>query len=187
MDAPERKSLEAMFVELEHAAGPGQYEFNWIDPSDVHVAQWVRIKCTFGCDDFGQRSCCPPNVPSVEACRLFFSEYSRACMFRFQKAVDCPEDRYEWSKEVNQSLLELERAVFFAGHERAFVLFMDCCRVCKKCVETRAECKHPYDGRPSLEAFAVDVFSTVRKLGWPIQVLSDYSQTMNRYALLLID
>jgi hypothetical protein len=33
----------------------------------------------------------------------------------------------------------------------------------------------------------MDVFSTVRKLGYPIQVLSDTSQTMNRYAFLLIE
>jgi hypothetical protein len=34
---------------------------------------------------------------------------------------------------------------------------------------------------------AVDVFSTVRKIGYPIQVLSDYDQEMNRYAVLLVD
>jgi hypothetical protein len=34
---------------------------------------------------------------------------------------------------------------------------------------------------------AVDVFTTVRKLGYPIEVLTDPAQTMNRYAFLLID
>jgi hypothetical protein len=34
---------------------------------------------------------------------------------------------------------------------------------------------------------AVDVFSTVRSMGYPIEVLSDYRQTMNRYAFLLIE
>jgi len=33
---------------------------------------------------------------------------------------------------------------------------------------------------------AVDVFETVRKIGYPIEVLYDYSQEMNRYAFLLI-
>jgi hypothetical protein len=41
--------------------------------------------------------------------------------------------------------------------------------------------------RPTPDALAVDVFSTVRKLGYPIEVLSDYDQEMNRYAFLLID
>jgi len=34
---------------------------------------------------------------------------------------------------------------------------------------------------------AIDVFSTVRKLGYPIEVLKDYSEEMNRYAILLVD
>jgi hypothetical protein len=33
----------------------------------------------------------------------------------------------------------------------------------------------------------VDVFATVRKYGFPIEVLSDYAQAMNRYAFLLIE
>jgi hypothetical protein len=37
------------------------------------------------------------------------------------------------------------------------------------------------------EGLAVDVFSTVRKLGYPIQVLPDYKQTMNRYSFLMIE
>jgi hypothetical protein len=33
----------------------------------------------------------------------------------------------------------------------------------------------------------VDVFATVRKHGFPIQVLKDYRDEMNRYAFLLVD
>jgi hypothetical protein len=33
---------------------------------------------------------------------------------------------------------------------------------------------------------AVDVFSTVRKAGYPIEVLADTSLAMNRYAFLMI-
>jgi hypothetical protein len=42
-------------------------------------------------------------------------------------------------------------------------------------------------GRPEADALGVDVYTTVRKLGYPIEVLSDYKQAMNRYAFLLID
>jgi len=34
---------------------------------------------------------------------------------------------------------------------------------------------------------AVDVYQTVRQYEFPIQVLSAYSQAMNRYAFLLIE
>jgi hypothetical protein len=34
---------------------------------------------------------------------------------------------------------------------------------------------------------AVDVFTTVRKVGYTIDVLSDYDEKMNRFAFLLIE
>jgi len=58
---------------------------------------------------------------------------------------------------------------------------------CAKCAGTRAECKAPESARPSVEGMAVDVFATVRQLGYPIEVLTDYHQAMNRYALLLVE
>ena len=41
--------------------------------------------------------------------------------------------------------------------------------------------------RPSPESFCVDVFTTVRKYGYPIKVLRDYDQEMNRYAILMVE
>jgi len=37
-------------------------DFKWIDPEKIVVSQWVRMKCTFGCGNFGRNACCPPNV-----------------------------------------------------------------------------------------------------------------------------
>ena len=37
------------------------------------------------------------------------------------------------------------------------------------------------------EGMAVDVFSTVRQYGLPIEVLDDYKKLMNRYAFLLVE
>jgi hypothetical protein len=34
---------------------------------------------------------------------------------------------------------------------------------------------------------SVDVFTTVRKVGYPIEVLTDPNQTMNRYAFLMVE
>ena len=101
--------------------------------------------------------------------------------------MDKPEDRFAWTRKVNLGLLGLEREVFISGYQKAFLLFMDSCLMCDDCKGTREECKIPKSARPTLEAMAVDVYSTVRKYGYPIQVLADYSQTMNRYALLLIE
>jgi predicted metal-binding protein len=177
----DREALEALF--RKH----GSTDFTWIDPRDIVVAHWVRMKCRFGCDGYGKIPSCPPNVPSVDECREFFWEYSTAAVFHFQKRVDSPEDRHAWSRSVNRGLSALEREVFLSGHERAFLLFMDSCTLCQDCVGTKEECRNPQAARPSPEAMAIDVFSTVRKYGLPIEVLSDYTQPMNRYAFLLIE
>ena len=177
----DRAQLEALF------AKHGFTDYKWIDPHQIVVAQWVRMKCTFGCDDYGQNASCPPNTPSVADCRCFFDEYTQAVIFHFEKRVDKPEDRHPWSREINRELLKLERAVFLAGHQKAFLLFVTNCSLCSKCTGARQECKHPESARPTGEGMAIDVFSTVRQVGYPIQVLSDYEQAMNRYAFLLIE
>jgi predicted metal-binding protein len=177
----QQAELEALF--LKH----GYTDFKWINSADLVVSQWVRMKCTFGCANYGKNASCPPNTPSVAECREFFSEYHTAVLFHFKKRVDKPEDRHTWSNEINQELLKLERAVFIAGHEKAFLLFMDSCAMCPDCPGKRVKCKNPRAARPSPESMAVDVFSTVKKYGYPIEVLSDYDQAMNRYAFLFIE
>jgi predicted metal-binding protein len=173
--------LEALFAEH------GYTDFKWINPEDIIVSQWVRIKCTFGCGNYGHNASCPPNVPSVPECRQFFNEYRTAVVFHFEKRVDKPEDRHTWSRGVNEGLLKLEREVFLAGYAKAFLLFMDSCYLCDDCPGVRKKCKNPRSARPSPESMAVDVFATVRTYGYPIQVLSEYTQAMNRYAFLLIE
>jgi predicted metal-binding protein len=59
--------------------------------------------------------------------------------------------------------------------------------LCAKCAGARLAYKNPKKARPSIESFAVDVFATVRKEDFPINVLSDYAQAMNRYAILMLE
>ena len=178
---PNREALEALFQKH------GYTDFTWIDPRDIVVAQWVRMKCRFGCDEYGHLAVCPPNTPSIEECREFFWEYSTAVVFHLQKRVGSPEERRAWNKSVSEGLSALEREVFISGYEKAFLLAMASCTLCPECAGTKAECRQPETARPTPEAMGVDVFSTVRKYGLPIEVLSDYTQAMNRYAFLLIE
>jgi predicted metal-binding protein len=165
----------------------GYEDYKWLDPQDIIVAQWVRLKCEFGCPSYGKQASCPPNNPSVEECQRFFLEYQHAILLHFQKIAPEKEDRKAWSARTNLKLVKLERDIFMAGYPKAFLLFMDSCEICSECVPDRAMCKEPKLSRPSPEGMAVDVFSTVSKLGYPIEVLTDPSQTMNRYAFLMID
>lgn len=164
----------------------GFSDFKWIDPKKIVVSQWVRMKCLYGCNEYGRTACCPPNVPAIPECERFFKEYDEAVVFHFEKKVEEPEDRFPWTKKVNKALFSLERDVFTSGFHKAFLLYMDTCILCKECTTSRSECKHPKQSRSAPEALGVDVFATVRQFGYTIQVLSDYDKTMNRYAFLLI-
>jgi len=164
----------------------GFRDYKWIDPKKFVVAQWVRMKCLFGCDEYGNTATCPPNVPSFSECERFFREYDEAVVFHFEKKVAKPEDRSAWARKVNLKLLKLEREIFISGFEKAFLLFLDSCNICADCTGIKEECKEPKLARPTPEAVCVDVYSTVRQLGYPIQVLSRYSERMNRYSFLMI-
>ncbi len=181
MSIDNRTELEALFNQH------GYSDFKWIDPKQIIVAQWVRMKCQFGCPNYGKDPACPPNNPSVAECRQFFEEYSRVVIFRFEKQATEQDKRHTWARQVNLGLSRLERDVFLAGYRKAFVLFMDPCSLCDECAGRRQDCKNPAMMRPSPEAMAVDVFATVQQYGFPIQVLTDYSQSMNRYAFLMVE
>jgi len=177
----EWKALEDIF----HSHG--FEDFKKFDPRRVIISSWVRMKCMFGCPDYGRVASCPPQVPSVEEGQLFFQDYITGVVFHFQKSLERPEDRFAWTKKTNLELLKVEREVFVRGYEKAFLLFMDSCGLCAECAGKREACKLPRQSRPTPEALAMDVYATVRRLDFPIQVLKDYGQPMNRYAFLLIE
>ena len=176
-----RKELEEMFKKH------GYEDYKWIDPKNIVVAQWSRMKCMFGCKNYGKCGTCPPNTPSVPECEAFFQGYKMGVVFRFTKRVKRPEDRFAWTRKVNLKLLKLEREVFLSGYYKAFLLFMDSCNLCASCPGIKQLCKNPKMSRPTPESMAMDVFATVRKIGYPIDVLYDYKQEMNRYAFLFIE
>jgi len=113
--------------------------------------------------------------------------YDRVAVIHIPAEVGGEELR-AWKREINTKLLGLEREVFLAGFHKAIVLFAADCSLCPDdCVPDPRNCRHPRRSRPTPEALGVDVFGTVRKLGYPIEVLTDRSQLMNRYAFLLVE
>ncbi len=176
-----RQDLESVFEKYEVT------DFKWINPKDIVTAQWVRFKCMFGCKNYGRHACCPPNVPSVSECRQLFDEFEIGVIIHFDIAIEDPDDRHFWINETNQTLVFLEREIFLRGYQKALLLSIDPCLLCEKCKATRKACVNPRLARPTPEAMAVDVYSTVRKYDFPIEVLIHQSQTMNRYAILLIE
>jgi len=49
-------------------------DYRWLDPGQIVVSQWVRMKCMYGCASYGRKACCPPNTPTVAECERFLKE-----------------------------------------------------------------------------------------------------------------
>ncbi len=177
--------MTAHLDDLLHAHGFD--DFRWIAGSDVLVEQWVRFKCTYACRQFGKHALCPPNAPSIGECRELFQSYERIALIHMEKALAEGEDAADWKRNVNARLLELERDVFLAGFHKVLVTFPADCSVCADCVTSKQDCRHKGKARPTPDALGVDVYGTARQAGMPIFVLTERSQTMNRYALMLVE
>jgi len=162
------------------------YDYKWINPREIVVANWVRVKCTFGCSDYGLGTC-PPNTPSVNECDRFFKEYESGVVIRLNKYADKDSYPSDWSREMTNRLLKIEREIFLSGYQKVFLLNQTCCSLCKECSGNRKDCRDKKNSRPSPESFAVDVYQTVRKVGLEINVVADSPAEMNRIAILLIE
>jgi predicted metal-binding protein len=163
----------------------GFSEYRWIKPEQILISHWVRLKCLYGCGETG-RPACPPNLPSIHDCRELIQEYTDILIFRFEKDVIYQDYPRKWAQGLTQKLLELEKRIFLAGYYKVFLLNASSCNLCHECKADRKSCKHPLLLRPCPEALGIDVFTTVRNLHYPIEVLQEDSKVMNRYAFILV-
>jgi predicted metal-binding protein len=147
-----------------------------IPASDVITAPWVRLKCRFGCGGYGQCLVCPPFTPTPNQMRLVLDSYCRAILIHFDTDAD-----------VKAAVVDLERTIFLRGAWKAFGLGAGPCYFCKDCDLKTKECRHPEQARPAMEACGIDVFSTVRKAGFSIEVVRTRRQCPNYYGLILVD
>jgi len=147
-----------------------------VSPSDVETARWVRLKCQFGCDGYGQCLVCPPFTPTPEEMRKVLDAYRRAILIHFEAEA-----------KIKAMVVELEREIFLRGASRAFGLGAGPCYFCKKCPVDEGQCRHAERARPAMEACGIDVFSTVKKAGFPIEVVRPARQCPNYYGLVLVD
>ncbi|MBK8808792.1 MAG: DUF2284 domain-containing protein [Bacteroidales bacterium] len=163
----------------------GLSDFKWINPCDIVVAHWVRIKCLFGCAEYGNASC-PPNTPSVHDCIEFLKEYNQAVLFKL--TVNASKDNYPaaWSTKMTEALMGIERQLFLQGYYKVFLLNQTCCSLCPSCEKEKNLCNNKKKSRPSAEAFAIDVYSTARNAGFDLRVINKPETEISRIAVLLI-
>lgn len=155
-----------------------------IHPRTVKTAEWVRMKCTFGCEGYGGYLTCPPHSPAPDQTARMLKEYNTALLiaFQFNKASQRP----RISKLSKRLVVDLEREVFLDGYQKAYAMACGPCRFCRSC-DTESDCKHPELARPSMEACGIDVFTTARRNGLKINVVRDYKDGVTYCNLLLVD
>ena len=145
-----------------------------INPSTVATAEWVRWKCRFGCDGFGSSLACPPHSPAPDQTRRMVDGYTRAVLFEAPLG------------KVKPIAVALERKLFLEGHYKAFGLGAGPCSLCPACAFDKG-CRHADQARPAMEACGIDVFATVRKHGFTIDVVRCHGDPEHYFGLVLVD
>jgi predicted metal-binding protein len=151
-----------------------------IDPHSIVTAEWVRMKCQFGCPGFGMSHCCPPHTPTPEITRKVIDSYQKAILLhrRLKKG--------ERSKDFNAILVRLEKEIFLDDYYKAWSMGSGPCRLCKEC-DLTALCNHGFEARPSMESCGIDVFKTARDNGFPINVVKTHEEERNIFGLILVE
>lgn len=161
---------------VKRAKQMGAKEVKVIPAESVVTAQWVREKCQFGCGGYGKSLTCPPYSPTPEETKRMLMSYKYALLIHG-----------DMKTPVNKIVVKLERRIFLAGYERAFGMGGGPCFLCEECVDSPGLCRYPEEARPSMEACGIDVYSTVKAHGFPIEVLKDQNCEPNFYGLILIE
>lgn len=169
---------------VDRALSSGMSRARIIDTKNIFVANWVRLKCQYGCGGYGKRLSCPPYSPTPEYTRRMIGEYKAAMLMQIEKIRPAIETRM--SRKLKRVVASLEREVFLDGYYKAFGMTSGPCRMCGKC-NTSKPCKFPYEARPAMEACGIDVYMTARANGFELEVVKTEDSCCTYNALLLIE
>lgn len=169
-----KKSLEAL---RKRAIELGARDSKIIPVSTVKTAAWVRNKCRFGCDGFGERLTCPPYSPTPEETQKVLDCFKKAILVHTEKGS---------KKDISDIVVKLEREAFLSGYYKAFAMGAGPCRICPSC-NVKALCRQPYKARPSMEACGIDVYQTARNNGFAIETLDSTHCKANYFGIVLIE
>ena len=162
----------------------GVLDVRCIPTRSIVVAEWVRLKCRYGCPNYGRRLDCPPNEFTLDLTRRLLAEYRRALVLQLRRLA---RSQPEGSGLVHR----VERELFLSQFYRAFAIGAGSCGECvDECVREAGRCPQPHRIRPAGESMGIDWFATLRNAGWDLRVLPDRQQAGGlppSYSLVLVD
>ncbi|MFC1979000.1 DUF2284 domain-containing protein [Chloroflexota bacterium] len=150
-----------------------------ITPDDIVFDIRAYLKCRWGCSlaptggSFNMR--CNDGGTTFEERQAMIRAYKHILLLHSDDKV-----------LVSCVALDVESAAFLDGHYFAFAL--RACNLCINCaVQKGKQCPTPKLIRPCEQLFSIDDFATVRRLGFPIDVIQEEGDEENRYAFVLIN
>lgn len=184
--------LSGQILDLLHEKGR-QYGVETILPfrvNNIVVAQWVNLKCRYGCSQYKANWSCPPATPDLDEVKTIFSEYSTALLLVGNQ------NRNDFYKDSNRNrtdqvkywkgTVSLERMLFLKGYDKAIGLVSGACSLCKQCAYPDA-CRFPMEKRPTVESFYIDLVGTLKNLGIDTKVALELHETFKYYSIILLD
>lgn len=160
----------------------------------VVLSEWVRLKCQFGCKEYGQHLVCPPYTPDFKTCYDIVHSYETGLLIAFvSQEVNRSPDAYVTEKnKIRRTLSRIERQLILDQYYKAISLHNGPCTLCQTCVlnepegHKKPQCRFHKVARPAMEAMCIDVFETVRRAGWEAKMLSNFFEQPTYYGLVLI-
>jgi predicted metal-binding protein len=168
-----RKSIEEL---KKKAVKLGASDSKVIEAKTIKTAAWVRYKCQFGCDGYGECLTCPPYSPTPRKTQKILDCYQKAIL------IHCHSGSHV---DISNVVIKIEKEAFLAGYYKALGMGAGPCRLCRVC-NLKGECRHREEARPSMEACGIDVFSTVRRNGFTIDTLDSDRCKANYFGIVLI-
>ncbi|TET37676.1 MAG: DUF2284 domain-containing protein [Planctomycetota bacterium] len=170
-----KKPKPALKTFIKRAIALGAKSAKVINASTVRTAPWVRLKCRFGCHDYGKSLVCPPHTPTDEEMKKTIKCYKKAILF---------EHPGQQKKDI---AAKLEREIFLSGYYKALGLAARSCLFCKKCAVDSMDCRHAERARPSMEACGIDVYETLRANGIDIEVVKNKKHPAHFYGIVFVE
>ena len=149
-------------------------QYKIIDPKSIVLGDWTRHKCQYGCPAYNTNLCCPPYSPDSESTKKIIDDYNIALLLHFGK-----------EGKVSKNIVELERKIFLLNFPKTIGFGAGPCTLCKEC--NLNSCQNPKLARPSMEACGIDVYTTAKNNGFPIEVAKNKEYEQNYYGLVLIE
>ena len=142
---------------------------------DIHLDFDYRTTamCRIGCNKYGNKPTCPPNIPGMEYYIDALNEYENVFIigrkYPYSDGFFSSHWRNYSTNEVHSMLLKKEIELFKEGYIYAKAFIGGSCKICSTDVCGSNICIKPNKGRVPIEATGINVFSLMNEIGLEYQ------------------